>query len=70
MNINDIKKILIVGAGTMGHGMAQVFATEGYEVSLFSRTRETLDRAVALMETSLATLHEKDLFPRKILRKS
>jgi 3-hydroxyacyl-CoA dehydrogenase len=49
MNINDIKKILIVGAGTMGHGMTQVFATEGYEeVSLFSRTRETLDRAVAL----------------------
>ena len=39
----------------MGHGMAQVFAMEGYDVSLYSRTRETLDRAKALLETSLAT---------------
>jgi len=61
MKIEDIKKILIVGAGTMGHGMAQVFATEGYEVSLFSRTRETLDRASALLETSLATFSREGL---------
>lgn len=61
MIINDIKRILIVGAGTMGHGMAQVFATEGYEVSLFSRTRETLDRASALLETSLATFASEGL---------
>lgn len=45
----------------MGHGMAQVFATEGYEVSLFSRTRETLDRASALLETSLATFSREGL---------
>jgi 3-hydroxyacyl-CoA dehydrogenase len=41
MNINDIKKISIVGAGTMGHGMAQVFATEGYDVSLCSEHLDT-----------------------------
>jgi 3-hydroxybutyryl-CoA dehydrogenase len=61
MKLDDIKKILIVGAGTMGHGMAQVFATEGYEVSLFSRTRETLDRASALLETSLVTFSREGL---------
>jgi 3-hydroxybutyryl-CoA dehydrogenase len=61
MKINDIKKILIVGAGTMGHGIAQAFATEGYNVSLFSRTRETLDRAAALLETSLATFSSEGL---------
>ncbi|MEW6667164.1 MAG: 3-hydroxyacyl-CoA dehydrogenase family protein [Thermodesulfobacteriota bacterium] len=55
MKLEDIKKILIAGAGTMGHGMAQVFAMEGYDVSLFSRTRQTLDRATALLKTSLAT---------------
>jgi 3-hydroxybutyryl-CoA dehydrogenase len=55
MKLEDIKKIFIVGAGTMGHGMAQVFAMEGYDVSLYSRTRETLDRAKTLVETSLAT---------------
>lgn len=64
MKINDIKKILIVGAGTMGHGMAQVFATEGFDVSLFSRTRETLDRATALLETSLATFSREGLVDR------
>jgi 3-hydroxybutyryl-CoA dehydrogenase len=61
MKLDDIKKILIVGAGTMGHGMAQAFATEGYEVSLFSRTRETLDRASALLETSLSTFSREEL---------
>jgi 3-hydroxybutyryl-CoA dehydrogenase len=61
MKLDDIKKILIVGAGTMGHGIAQAFATEGYNVSLFSRTRETLDRASALLETSLATFSSEGL---------
>ena len=56
MKLEDIKKIFIVGAGTMGHGLAQVFATEGYHVALYSRTRETLDRATALMNASLDTL--------------
>ena len=69
MKIEDIKKILIVGAGTMGHGMAQAFATEGYDVSLFSRTRETLDRAAALMETSLATFAREGLVHKKNIKK-
>lgn len=56
MKLEEIKKIFIVGAGTMGHGLAQVFATEGYDVALYSRTKETLDRATALMKTSLETL--------------
>lgn len=52
----DIRKVFIVGAGTMGHGLAQVFARGGYEVSLFSRTQETLDRAAVLMRSSLETM--------------
>ena len=34
MEINDIKKIGIVGAGTMGHGIALNFALAGYPVIL------------------------------------
>lgn len=49
----SIKKILVVGAGTMGHGIAQSFAQAGYNVALFSRTAETLQRARVLMESSL-----------------
>lgn len=54
--IDNIKKILVVGAGTMGHGIAQVFATSGYEVAMYSRTLETLERARTLINSSLATL--------------
>ncbi len=54
----DIRKIGIVGAGTMGHGLAQTFAQAGYQVTLFSRTQKTLDRASALVSSSLDTMVE------------
>jgi 3-hydroxybutyryl-CoA dehydrogenase len=57
----DVKKILVVGAGTMGHGIAQVFATEGYEVALFSRTERTLERAKELIVSSLDTFIDEGL---------
>ncbi len=57
----DVKKVVVIGAGTMGHGLAQTFAQAGYEVSLFSRTQKTLDRASALMKSSLETLAEEGL---------
>ncbi|MDB9823222.1 3-hydroxyacyl-CoA dehydrogenase family protein [Deltaproteobacteria bacterium] len=55
------KKIFIVGAGTMGHGIAQCFASAGYEVSLFSRTLETLDRAKTLIKSSLDTFAREEM---------
>lgn len=54
----EFKKICIVGAGTMGHGLAQAYAQGGYQVSLFSRSRQTLDRASTLINTSLDTMFE------------
>jgi len=46
----DIKKVFVVGAGTMGHGIAQAFAQRGYQVSLFSPSQKTLDRAMAILQ--------------------
>jgi 3-hydroxybutyryl-CoA dehydrogenase len=54
-----IKKIAVIGAGTMGHGIALSFAQAGYQVSLMSRTRMTLDRAVSLIESSLSAMAEE-----------
>ncbi len=51
-----IKKITVIGAGTMGHGIAQAFAEAGYQVALMSRTQKTLDRALSLIEASLNTM--------------
>lgn len=56
MELNDIKKIVVVGAGTMGHSIAQVFAQCGYQVSLVDREEEILKRAMVLIESNLDTL--------------
>ena len=60
MNDKD-GKVFIVGAGIMGHGIAQCFAMAGYRVSLFSRKEETLKRAEALIKSSLDTLAQEGL---------
>ncbi len=61
------KKIFIIGAGTMGHGIAQVFATVGYEVSLYSRTRETLGRAKLLIQSSLDNFAQEEMIDRELI---
>lgn len=58
MNINDITRVAVIGAGVMGHGISQSFAQAGYDVSLMSRTQKTLDRSIKLMKSSLTTLAE------------
>ncbi len=60
-----IKKVAVIGAGIMGHGIAQAFAQAGYQVSLMSRTQKTLDRAIALIKSSLEAMAEEGLVDRK-----
>ncbi|HEV7678526.1 MAG TPA: 3-hydroxyacyl-CoA dehydrogenase family protein [Candidatus Dormibacteraeota bacterium] len=47
MTIDEIGKVCVVGAGTMGAQIAQQVALAGYPVRLFSRSQERLDAAVA-----------------------
>ncbi|NLD36792.1 MAG: 3-hydroxyacyl-CoA dehydrogenase family protein [Desulfatiglans sp.] len=56
LKLEDIKKIAVIGAGTMGHGIAQAFAYAGYQVNMMSRTQETLDRAMSLIKASLEAM--------------
>ncbi len=46
MNIEGIKKIGVVGAGTMGAGVAEIFAQFGYTVILYNRSKVGMERAV------------------------
>jgi 3-hydroxybutyryl-CoA dehydrogenase len=55
----EIKKIGIIGSGTMGAGIAQVAATTGFEVVLSDIQDEFLDRAVKRIDKSLGKLIEK-----------
>jgi 3-hydroxyacyl-CoA dehydrogenase len=58
MNLNDIKKIVVIGAGTMGHSIAQVYAQFGYEVALVDVNQQTLDKAINKIKSNLNTLVE------------
>src|SRR3712207_8801106 len=48
--------VAVLGAGTMGHALALVFALGGHRVRLTDSAPATLERAQGLMETALATL--------------
>jgi 3-hydroxybutyryl-CoA dehydrogenase len=56
---SQIKRIGVVGAGTMGNGIAQVFAQSGFDVRIVDAAAGALDRARSTIEKSLAKLVEK-----------
>jgi 3-hydroxybutyryl-CoA dehydrogenase len=55
----EIKTIGVVGAGTMGNGIAQVFATAGYDVKLRDVGDAQLERGMGTIRKSLAKFVEK-----------
>lgn len=54
-----IKHIFVVGAGTMGNGIAQVAATSGYQVTCMDVVPAALEKAKATIAKSTAKLLEK-----------
>lgn len=61
--MHSIRKIGVIGGGTMGNGIAQVCATTGLEVVLRDLDQAALDRALATMQTSLARQVRKGVIP-------
>jgi 3-hydroxybutyryl-CoA dehydrogenase len=55
----DIKQIGVIGAGTMGNGIAQAFAQAGFSVQLVDLAQPMLDRALQAIAASLAKSVEK-----------
>jgi 3-hydroxybutyryl-CoA dehydrogenase len=54
-----LARVGVIGAGTMGHGIAQVFAQAGFTVKLHDSSPAALDRARQGIEKSLAKFVEK-----------
>ena len=52
--------VAVLGAGTMGNGIAQVFAQHGHPVTLRDLTPEILDRARGQIAKSLASSKSKE----------
>jgi enoyl-CoA hydratase/3-hydroxyacyl-CoA dehydrogenase len=53
MKAEDIKKITVVGAGDMGHGIAEVVAMAGFKVNLYDIKQEFVDRGKDKIKESL-----------------
>lgn len=56
-----MKKISIIGAGTMGNGIAQVFAMNNYHVNLIDLNSNSLTNAVNRITTNLDRMIKRDI---------
>ena len=60
MNVDDVDSITVLGAGNMGHGIAEVAALAGYDVVLRDIEDEFVQQGYDKIEWSLNKLAEKD----------
>lgn len=57
----DKNKVAVLGAGTMGPGIAITYALHGCETTVYSRTQKTLDQAKRVIESSIQLLVEEQV---------
>ncbi len=65
LKLEDIKKIAVLGAGTMGPGIAQVYATGGYQVTMWTRSENTKNKAIASLKSQFDTFVEEGEISRE-----
>jgi len=65
MRIEDIKKVSVIGAGDMGHGIAEVALLSGYNVSLRDINKELVELGVKRLTESLQKLLNKNKVSRE-----
>jgi 3-hydroxybutyryl-CoA dehydrogenase len=61
MNEVRMERIGVIGGGTMGNGIAHVFAQFGYSVTLVDVEQELIDRALATIRTNLERQAKKGI---------
>ena len=60
-----IKKVAVIGSGTMGNGIAHVFAQYGYQVSLIDVSQDALSKAISTIEKNLDRMVSKEKISEK-----
>src|SRR3972149_2223976 len=65
LKADDIRTVAVVGAGTMGAGIAGAFARGGYAVRLADRDEACLARGMKMLAVAQATLLEARLLSRR-----
>ena len=66
MNINDIKTVAMIGAGDMGHGIAEVALLAGYKVNLYDIKDEFVELGKKRIFDSLDLLSSKGKIPAEL----
>jgi len=61
----EIRSVGIIGAGTMGGGIAMNFATAGYDIKIVETTQEALDRGLAVVRRNYQNSSDKGRFPQE-----
>ena len=59
--MSGIKKITVIGAGLMGHGISQIFARKGYQVTLMDLDEDLLSGAVKNIRSNLAVMADNNI---------
>jgi len=65
MERREIKNISIIGSGMMGHGIAQVFAAQNYNVVLLDVQQELLSKAIDGIRSNLTFLAQRGMGKKK-----
>ncbi len=66
----DLQKVVVFGAGTMGNGIAHVFAQKGFDVCLVDIKQEFLDRAIVTITKNLDRQLKKELITEDVKNKT
>ena len=61
-----MNKIAVIGSGTMGNGIAHVFAQNGFTVSIIDISEDALKKAIATIDKNLARQVEKGTITEQI----
>jgi len=61
-SVEDIRRMTVIGAGVMGHGIAEVYALSGYPVCIMDTKDEFLEKGMKYIEAELRTSVENELF--------
>ena len=69
MELNDIKRVMVVGAGTMGHSIAQVYSQSGFRVDLVDLKQELLEKAKERIQSNLMLLADYNRVTREEIPK-
>ena len=59
--MSEIKNITVIGAGLMGHGISQIFAKEGYPVTLMDLNQDLLSKALENIRSNLTVMADNKI---------